>query len=226
MAKSRAVALRDVVVANNRKRVIFQHEGDVFWLRGAQLAQVSQAGLVTPITGKAIGFFNDGALVEILRRLVLNGYEVAVAEGSALRSVTLPSSPKHKQRVTGRSIGLSPELLEDRDIIERLSSRLTQQPEGKDLVHRLREELSKPSRSQATLYVIQVAETIYEVDWDLTTIDTQTYEALLVAAYLGQRFLRCVLVPPRSKRRRTNRARQQMFLHLSDGIPYGQLRLF
>lgn len=75
-----------------------------------------------------------------------------------------------------------------------------------------------------TLYVYRVADDLYEVDWELTTISPVVVEALALAAYQTGQMLPCHLVLPKARRGRnvtTPKARPT----LDERVTYGQLRL-
>ena len=75
-----------------------------------------------------------------------------------------------------------------------------------------------------TIYAYQVADDIYEIDWELTTVPSGTVEVLALAAHLDGQKLPCQLVPPRP-RRGDMRIKPQPVLQVAEPVPYGQLRL-
>jgi hypothetical protein len=113
--------------------------------------------------------------------------------------------------------------------IERLASCLARKHSRlHQLVTGLRAQSQEGDRNPWTdaglLYAYQVADDVYEVDWELTRISRPMVEALVLAAHLDSQPVPCQLVLPKPSRNRPP-VRSQPTIQISDPVPYGQMRL-
>ncbi len=227
MANRKSIAAADVFSSAQAKQVILEYEGEVFWLRDAQLAEVRRLGFIHG-DAAAVGLFNDGSLTELVEKLIEKGHIVAVAEGQNLRTVTMPPKSKIQLKVETRPIGLAPELLMGARELAQWAAKLAARPEDELAVRQLREQFlrdeARPTPSYGPIYVYQLTEAIYEVDWALTATPEQLFRRLLVAAHQSKRLLRCHLVAPKG-RRGSGRPPTPRTLSVSEPVTYGQLRL-
>src|SRR3990172_1063113 len=230
MIKRSVAAISEAWRTSRSKQIIFQYEREVFWLRDDALAQVGRLGLLHTNAG-ALGFFNDGWLTELIRRLIQKGYTVAVAEGQTLRTVSLGARASKRVNVESRAIGLAPELLVDACELESWATRLTDGAHADQAIRQLGEQLhydeGNPTPSYGPIYVYQLSEDIYEVDWELTGMPEHLFQMLMVAARQSNRMLRCRLVLARGHRQTKGGVPTRLrLLTVSDSVTYGQLRLF
>lgn len=179
-------------------------------------------------SGPLLGLRHDGPSVGFDRTLWsiyvgdLNarGIKVGLIQGDSMRIIQA-NRPKDPCKVESTPIKLQPELLVGRCELERFARMATSHPQFDALVERLGEV--KPS-DIGTIYVYEVASECYEVDWELTTVTPQTFEAMALTAHLAEAKLSCRLVLPKPRRGRSV-GRPRPALAVSEPIPYGQIRL-
>lgn len=206
--------------------ILFEENDGIYWLRGTDLERAKTL-LGLRCDGKAVGFDRMTWLIHV-EDLVKRRIAVAIRQGNWVRTV-------HLQRTTNlrplRStpINLAPVLLFGVAGLERLERRLARKDSRlRPMADRISDELANGRLAALAdfgdVYVYQVAEDMYEVDWELTTMPPSTVELLAVAAYRTGYALPCRLVPPRP-RRGHDRARLPSAVEIAEPVPYGQLRL-
>lgn len=75
-----------------------------------------------------------------------------------------------------------------------------------------------------TIYVYQVDQDTYEIDWELTTMMPGAFEAVALAAHLSGQMLPCRLVLPKPKRGKEQN-RPRLLLSFREPVTFGQLRM-
>lgn len=206
--------------------ILFEEQAGFYWLRGKDLAHTRN---ILPIKSIADSVGFDQATVSAFaKQLNKKGIEVGILKGNAVRTLQFRLSKK-SVKVPCTTIGLAPKLLLGREDLQRLQACLTRKHSPlRDLTQKIRAELSNDHGSNITdfgrLYVYQVSEDIYEVDWELSTISKTTFEALALATHLAGKMLPCHLVLPKSKRKKNGTTPKPVVM-FSEPVTYGQLRL-
>lgn len=211
--------------------ILFAEEEGIYWLRGDNLARAKNTlGLASD--QKAVGF--DGQTVKLhIDDLTEQGVTVGIIRGNTLRTICRQQTSK-PEKVESKTAWLSPALLFGQRELVDINRHLNGNRFIVDgFIQRIRtEELNHDDaiREFGNLYVYQVAEDLYEIDWELTTMVKTTVEALAVAAHQIGRLLQCELVAPKPKRdhlprqtRRTTSVSKPQFV-VSEPVAYGQLR--
>lgn len=208
--------------------IIFEEQDGFYWLRGKNLERAKR---LLGFEHQQADFGVDSAtLADYVDQLDAKGLKVAFLRGSTIQAVKVRKARKQKD-VPSTVVGLAPELLLGRHELDRLHVQVEQRRSYlADFVGRLSDQhsgtLSNTFASLGSLYVYQVAEDCYEVDWELSRITRTTFEAFAVLADTSHSKLRCLLVEPRSRRllKKAQAERPKVYL-ASEPVTFGQLRL-
>lgn len=207
--------------------ILFAEEQEgIWWLRGKDLARAKRI-LGFYCGEESVGFDGETAGYYI-KALLEQGEQVGILRGNTVQPLVLRGSGD-PGKVKSRTMGMAPELLFGLRELERLRRTLTRKHSPmRDLVERVRAEMTSGNiqavTEMGTIYVYQVAQDMYEVEEELTTVPRAVLEALAVAAHLAGRMLKCQLVAPKPRRGRKGTAARAVF-SVSEPVTYGQLRL-
>lgn len=206
--------------------ILFEEDDGIYWLRGTDLERAKKL-LGLRCDGNAVGFDRVDWLIYV-GDLSKQRIAVGIRQGNVVRSV-------HLQRTTNlrplRStpISLTPAQLFGLAELERLERGFARKDSTlRATLERIGDELAngRPAALAdfGTLYVYQVADDIYELDWELTTMAPSIVEVVALAAHRAGHGVPCRLVPPRPQRRNL-RIRPQSMVQVAEPVAYGQLRL-
>jgi len=206
--------------------ILFQEQDAIYWLRGQDFARAKTLlGLCSD--ARAIGFDRTTWLI-YAEDLARQGATIGVVQDQLVRMLHL-HRPKPVHPVQSNPSELAPLQLFGTVELARLARRLahTHSP-LRAAFDQLADELAH-GRAEAfadhgTLYAYQVAEDLYEVDGELTTVPPTYVEALALMAHRAGAKLPCQLVPPKPRRGRTS-VKPQPMLRGAEAVPYGQLSL-
>ena len=209
--------------------LIFEEVDGIFWLKGNDLERASKL-LDLGDCDRPVGF--EGATLSgYLEVLADKGVKVAFLRGSTIIMAEPHRVRQVPRQVKGTPIGLAPELLLGRQELDRLHETVRRGHSYlSGLVDRvLTQYAAKPEKfisELGKLYVYQVAEDMYEVDWELTRLTKVTFEAAAIVADAHGSKLRCWLVAPKGRRKGGAAPRPtENKLTVSQPVTYGQLRL-
>ena len=177
-------------------QIAFEERSDgLWWLNGTALTDFKRlVGL--RCDGQSAGF-EPSAVYAYNSLLAHRSVSITVLRSQGIvaigaRKVCKPVPP------ASRSIFLAPDLLLDTTEQERLK---------KSIPFNDARTAQMATQDLGRVYVYQVDEGIYEIDWDLTGIPRASVEAFLLAcAQLGKK-VRCRLVAPKPKRGRRSEPR-------------------
>ncbi len=206
---------------------LFEERNGVYYLGGEKLKQMLTS-LGEPHYADVVGF-EPSVFMLYAKQLLEMGAKVGVARGNVVQML-LKDSPIPHPQVKSKAIWLSPELLVGRRELVRLAvSKAVRTPAMQELIATLKEHLIKDDINKlagyGTFYVFQVAQDMYEVDSELTTMPSQVLEAFLVASHQVGRMLRCQLVEPRGRRQNHRLPHRSTQVSVTEPTTYGQLRL-
>ena len=184
--------------------ILFEERDELWWLSGSHLRR-ARSLLQLRCFGENVGFDPNDAW-GYAKLLVVEGLQVDLRRGDKTYSLTNRLRLSHRGPVMSRVVWLDPDLLLPTDHLQRLAQQVAcgRYP-GHQLVARLREPLSHGDTSAlgefGRVFVYQVgAEPLYEVDWELTTVPPDIFEALTLAAFNGNHKVPCHLVLPKGRR--------------------------
>jgi hypothetical protein len=206
--------------------ILFEEQDGIFWLRGPDLERVKKL-LGLRVDGDAAGFdhITSSTYVDELSK---QRVAVGIRQGNLVRTIQLQPT-KNPRPLPSTPASLAPAhlfgLAELEDLERRITARNSALQATLDrIAHDLAAGRSSTFADFGDLFVYQVAENVYEVDWELTTMPSSTVELLALAAHRAGRLLPCRLVPPKPQRR-DGRIRPPRMLQVTELVPYGQLRL-
>ncbi len=207
--------------------ILFEERDGIFWLRGQDLERAKKALRLDCDGAKAVGFPSQLVLV-CIDQLLHKRLQVGVLCGNTVRTVKRSRSYK-PCKIESATIGLAPELLFDHQELACMARSFKKNEHiPQDLMERLRSEVTNGHPCQldhfGILYVYQVTEDLYEIDWELTTIPKIILEAKIVIAHQTRRMLRCRLVPPKTWRGKKQPKPKPVF-EVGKPVTYGQLSL-
>lgn len=209
------------------RHILFDKVDGLYYLRGKDLVQVRKALGLECESSTSVGF-DSISLSVFLRQLLSKGLQVGILEGRTLHAVRLRNTSR-SCKVDSTTVGLAPKLLLDQTELDRLQHRFGNgHTTFKDRVQELKEQISKAPgmtlKDFGTIYVYQIDEGTYEVDWELTTMTPDAFEVVAFAAHLSGQMLPCRLVLPKPKRsKKQNRPR--LLLSVCEPVTFGQLRM-
>ena len=213
--------------AVHRDTILFEKKNDLYWLRDRHLNRAKKV-LGFSCDERSIGFDGEMAIY-YMQALLEEGERVAVIKDNSIHSLVLQGSG-NPSKVQSTTIGISPELLVgQKDLMKLVNSKEAKRPPTQELIATLKEYLltnnTKELSGYGTLYVYQFQD-MYEPDWELTTMPESVIPALLVAANLARRMIKCQLVEPKGRRRnRKGHNTRKEKLMVSQYTAYGQLSL-
>ncbi len=192
------------------RQIVFEERDDLWWLRGTHLMNFQRlTGL--RCDGVAAGM-DIGTVYAWADQLAHQRVIFALAKGEHLTSITCTQQP-HREAVTSSAIFLDAGFLMDETERAQVIHKLHLTPEH--LVGLVANDLGR-------VYVYQVCDGLYEIDWELTKLPRASVEALIVAAHQQHRKVSCRQVAPkpqRSQRPRVSCPAQ------SEPVAIGQLAL-
>lgn len=193
---------------NRGAGLVFEERDGLLWLDGEHLARFCKLTR-RRFEVERVGFDKPDELA-CLDGVMRRGVRVAVRQGQQLRMLT-----RHRSQVRPsppfQQFSVRPEYLLDKRDFEQMQARKTN-----SLASTPELELG------ARLYVIKLMETMYEVDWQLTTLSESEFRKVAYSAYLAHGELPCRLVQARASRTRQSAKRPLTF---EEPVTYGQLRL-
>ena len=155
------------------EHILFEKKEGVYYLRGKDLAQAKKVLGLECEDNTALGFDNISLSV-YLKQLLGKGLRVGIRQGNIVHAVKLGNTTR-SHKVASIAIGLAPKLLLDQTELDRLQHRFGNgHSTFRDRVQEVREEISKGQATTlkdfGTIYVYQVDQDTYEIDWQLTTM--------------------------------------------------------
>ncbi len=171
------------------ERILFEEHGDgLWWIEGNDLSDFKRlVGL--RCEGPRVGF-EPSAVYGYAEALAQQGVTVGVLRDCGIYTVGTSKREKPKQ-VKSSVLFLAPELLLD-------SVQLLRMERATPLTTaRLKEQAATDLGS---IYVYQVYDQVYELDWELTKVPRASLETKLLAAHQLGRKVACRVVAPKTQR--------------------------
>ncbi len=205
--------------------ILFEEQDGIYWLRGSDLERAKRL-LGLRVEGTAAGFDRLSWSIYV-GELSKQKIAVGIRQGNVVRTVHLQRT-RNPRPLQSTRISLTPTQLFGRAELGRFERALVHKDATRRAtLDRIDEELGSGHSAILAefgdLYAYEVAENIYEVDWELTMMAPSTVELVALAAHRAGHRLPCRLVVPRP--RRGNGRRTQPVLQLAEPVPYGQLSL-
>ncbi len=196
------------------ERILFEERSDgLWWIEGNDLTEFTRlVGL--RYEGQRVGF-DPTAVYGYADELAHQGVTVVVLRDCGIYTVGTSRKEKPKQ-VKSSVLFLAPELLLD-------SVQLLRMKRATPLTTaRLKEQAAADLGS---IYVYQVYDEVYEIDWELTRVPRASLETILFAAHKLGKKVACRVVAPKTQRngRRSDMGGQDDAMSTPNGK--GQLRL-
>ncbi len=208
------------------EHILFEKKEGVYYLRGKDLAQVRKV-LGLECDGTTVGF-DDIGLSVYLKQLLGRGLQVGIRQGDTVHAVRFCNTSS-SYKVISTAIGLAPKLLLGEKELDRLQHRFGNgHSTFSNRVHEVRERIFKGQgmtlKDFGTIYVYQVDQDTYEIDWELTTMTASAFEAVALAAHLSGQMLPCRLVLPKPKRSKKQN-RPKLLFSVCEPVTFGQLKM-
>ncbi len=171
------------------ERILFEEHSDgLWWLEGNDLSEFKRlVGLRSE--GQRVGF-EPTAVYGYANELAQQGVTVVVMRDCGIYTVGTSNQVKPKQ-VKSSVLFLAPELLLDSVQLLRME-RATPQSTA-----HLKEQAAADLGS---VYVYQVYDQVYEIDWELTRVPRASLESKLFAAHKLGKKVACRVVAPKTQR--------------------------
>ncbi len=171
------------------ERILFEEHSDgLWWLEGNDLSEFKRlVGL--RCEGQRVGF-EPSAVYGYAEQLSQQGVSVVVLRDCGIYTVGTSKREKPKQ-VKSSVLFLAPELLLD-------SVQLLRMERANPLtIARLKEQAAADLGS---IYVYQVYDEVFEIDWELTRVPRASLETKLLAAHKLGKKVACRVVAPKTQR--------------------------
>ncbi len=171
------------------ERILFEEHGDgLWWLEGNDLNDFKR--LVGLRCERLRVGFEQSAVYGYAEELAHQGITVAVLRDCGIYTVGTSKKAKAKQ-VKSSVLFLAPELLLDNVQLLRMerATPLT--------TARLKEQAAA---DWGSIYVYQVYDEVFEIDWELTRVPRANLETILYAAHKLGKKVACRLVAPKTRR--------------------------
>ncbi len=167
------------------RQIVFEERDDLWWLRGKHLTDFQRlTGL--RCDGVAAGM-DIGTVYAWADQLAHQRVTIALAKGKQLTTITCVQQP-HREPVASSAIFLDAGFLMDEVERAQVMHRLHLTPE--QLSGLVANDLGK-------VYVYQVCDGVYEIEWELTKLPRSSVEALIIAAHHQHHKVSCRLVSPK-----------------------------
>lgn len=188
--------------------VLFEERDGLWWLDGESLVSFQS------LTGQRfdcerVGFDKRDAFAYV-EALIRKGVRVGVRRGQEVRMLTR-RRPQVQRVPPFEAFLVRPEF-----ILDKRDFQMIQACRKVGLASLTDDELS------LSLYVYQLADSMYEVDWKLTCISEAEFRRIALAAYEAGRELPCRLVQSRAS---VKKQHDKVTLVVEEPITYGRLRL-
>lgn len=196
--------------------VIFEERDGFFWVGERDFPRIEESRGAR-YDCSAVGFDKQEAMAHALA-LMARGLKVGLRRGDTVRMLSRP--PKRLARKPETTpVFLAPALLFDRSTLQRFAHSVSRQHSRlRVCFDRWRFFLSSGEKDTPTIYVMRLADSMYEVDWQHTELSEESLHGLALAAdSMGVR-LSCRLV---SGKHAIGRRR----LTTPKVVVYGQLHL-
>ncbi len=171
------------------ERILFEEHSDgLWWLEGNDLSEFTRlVGL--RYEGQRVGF-EPSAVYGYAEELAQQGVTLVVLRDCGIYTVGTSKKAKPMQ-VKSSVLFLAPELLLD-------SVQLLRMERATPLTKaRLKEQAAADLGS---IYVYQVYDEVYEIDWELTRVPRANLETILYAAHKLGKKVACRVVAPKTQR--------------------------
>lgn len=225
MCATRQVGKATLTKGDYPDAVLFDERDGLYWLESLNLIRFEET------TGahfdcERVGFDTCEAMAHVVR-LLERGIKVGLRQGDRVRMLSR-RRPHRPAPPAGTSLLLAPELLIDRRELAAMRQSMSRKH------WRLRDSLEawrsllcqgpqSTGRELPTLYVYEMAAGVYEVDWELTTLQEASFQTFALACDLAGERISCRLVPPRSAGHKP--ARSAKAIVMQPPVTFGQLRL-
>ena len=221
-----STSTRSIARAALPSHILFEEQDGIYWLRGTDLER-SKKLLGLRVDGNVAGFDRLTWCIYV-GDLAKQRIPVGLRQGNIVRTVHL-QRPTIFRPVRSTPTNLAPAQLFGLAELERLERGFARKDSTlRETLDRIGDELANGHSGALAdfgdLFVYQVGEDIYEVDWDLTGMAPSTVELLALAVHRAGHRLFCQLVPP-MPRRGYARINPQPTLKVAEPVAYGQLRL-
>ena len=170
------------------ERILFEEHSDGLWWIADNDLREFQRLVGLRCEGQRVGL-EPSAVYGYAEELAHQGVTVAVLRDCGIYTVGTSKREKPKQ-VKSSVLFLAPELLLD-------SVQLLRMERATLTTARLKEQAAADLGS---IYVYQVYDAVYEIDWELTRVPRASLEAKLLAAHKLGKKVACRVVAPKTQR--------------------------